>query len=134
MIPSPIGGWLERFDERADLWLWHAPDWFWLADRGHWPSGLARSGHTAPLLATLHMLWRRWIHGEEVCWWGYADDVAGRPMVREAPLHPALVCRTRYGLLSHGVQLSGLPVALVRLELRWREWRTRRQLRGLGPW
>ena len=129
-----IGGWCERFDDRADLWLWHAPDWFWRHDRGHWPDGRARSGHTAPLVATLHMIWRRWRHGEEVCWWGYAEDVRGYPHIRQEPLNVSRVIR-KQGLLSHGVQLSS-PLALVLLELllrrtiSWRQareyWRTSR--------
>jgi hypothetical protein len=80
---------------------------------------MRRSGHTAPLVATLHMLWRRWARREEVCWWGYADDVAGAPVLRPEPCSPALVIRRADGLLSHGVQLQA-PDLLVRLEFRLR--------------
>lgn len=113
--PCAIGGWFERFGDRADLWLWHAPDWFWLRDHGYWPTGMARSGITVPLLSTLYMLWRRWIHREEVTWWGYADDINGRPVLRLEPMNIARVIR-KNGLLSHGVQVNP-PPRITRLTL-----------------
>lgn len=129
---AAIGGWFERFDDRADLWLWHAPDWFWRQDGGYWPDGRARSGTTVPLLATLYMLWRRWWHREEVCWWGYADDVRGYPHLRMEPMSPARVIR-KQGLLSHGVQLSP-PYALVLTALLLRRVITWRQARESWAW
>lgn len=112
--PCAIGGWFERFDDRADLWLWHAPDWFWTRDHGRWPNGANRSGSTAPLVATLHMLWCRWWRKEEVCWWGYADDVDGYPTLRTESMRPSKVYR-KNGLLSHGAECSS-PDFWVTLE------------------
>lgn len=118
-----IGGWFERFtaNGRADLWLWHAPDWFWMRDHGFWPNGMRRSGHAAPLVATLCMLFRRWFLWNEICWWGYADDDHGYPRLREEPLTIARVIR-KDGLLSHGVQAHS-PDWLVQLEWFLRDWK-----------